>query len=178
MHSMTAAQDVRQIDDMSRRLGLVHSKYRLLWMIGCETGLRVSDILHIRANIPPDGMLSIRERKTHKMRHIMLSPQLIAYIAVHTNRHRLSRSDYLVFSRNYLRSKPLSRSQAYRILRREGAAVGLYNIGTHGMRKTYARALYRDTGDIVAVQHALNHRYITTTLIYLTDGNFSNLHIT
>lgn len=37
------------------------------------------------------------------------------------------------------------------------------------MRKSYARDLFYTTGDITAVQKALNHDHVTKTILYLFD---------
>jgi integrase len=168
LNRMTAVINRKKIDDMSRRLAQVHSKYTVLWVIGCDTGLRVSDILNIRANIPANGCFSVREKKTKKTRQIQLSEETKRLIEKHVKRYRLEKREYLVFSRDWARNSPLSRSQAYRVLRRTGEEIGIREIGTHGMRKTFAAALYARTKDIFEVQRTLNHKYVTTTILYLT----------
>lgn len=46
---------------------------------------------------------------------------------------------------------------AYKILRHAADYVGLDDIGTHTMRKTFGYHLYKKTGDVALLQKILNH---------------------
>ncbi len=39
----------------------------------------------------------------------------------------------------------------------------------HGLRHTFAHELYRETGDVAAVQQALGHQHMRTTYVYLRE---------
>lgn len=41
------------------------------------------------------------------------------------------------------------------------------DFSAHSMRKLYAINIFANTGDLNAVQQAMNHKYITTTATYL-----------
>jgi len=150
----------------ARRLREVHPKYEILFRIGIETGLRVSDILAIKAGkVKPE--MKIKEKKTGKPRLIYLPPALMSDVTTYITTQRLEKSHALIYSRPWNKHKPLSRIQAYRIMRREATEMGLKSIGTHSMRKTYAKTLYAATGEINTVQRTLNHKHPETTLRYL-----------
>lgn len=150
-------------------------KYRMLWLLGVYTGLRVSDLLHLRVrDIKP--LLDISERKTGKKRSVQVDSNMLAIIENYVSECRLGKSDYLIFSQPWKKDKPLSRSQAWRIIARISNQKGLQRIGTHSMRKTFATELFNATGNVDAVQRALNHRHTSTTLAYLL-GNGKKLAI-
>jgi site-specific recombinase XerD len=81
--------------------------------------------------------------------------------------NRLLKGDYLIFSQPWKKDKALSRVQAWRIIARMAKLAGLERIGTHSMRKTFATELFNATGSFEAVQGALNHKYLSTTISYL-----------
>ena len=60
-------------------------------------------------------------------------------------------------------NKPVSREQAYRVLRSAGHKIGLNSIGAQTMRKTYAWNYYKETGDIYLVADVLGHKDVNTT---------------
>lgn len=145
-----------------------NKKYAILVQIGVNTGLRVSDILALQVyQIKPK--MTIIERKTGKTRQINLSDSLLLQIKKYIKNQKLKKTDYLIFSRNNHKDKPLSRIQAYRVMSACGRSSGLDGIGTHTMRKTFARLHYLQHKDLQALQAILNHKYPHTTLMYLLD---------
>lgn len=63
--------------------------------------------------------------------------------------------------------KHISRFQVDRILKKAGANIGLENIGTHTMRKTFGYWFYKRTKDIATLQKMLNHSSQRETMIYI-----------
>jgi integrase len=144
-------------------------KYVILVLYGLETGLRVSDILKLRTSRLRANM-NITEGKTGKTRKIKLSDELVSKIKAYKAWYGLTRHDYFIHSSYHTKNKPLSRIQAYRVMRDCAREVGITApIGTHSMRKGFARRMYRETGSIEAVQRLLGHKYIETTIMYLVD---------
>jgi integrase len=154
------------LEALSRR----HVRYVLLAKIGVETGLRVSDILGLRkCDLKP--VMLIHEGKTKKTKKCVLNPITFAMAGDYVKEYNLGPKDYLIFSVVYKKHRPLTRVQAYRVFKMAAEEAGLTErIGTHSMRKTYAKHLYKQTGgDIRAVQRALNHKHVETTIGYLLD---------
>jgi site-specific recombinase XerC len=124
--------------------------------------LRISDILKLKAYYV-NKIMYIRERKTGKHKIVEVSDSLFLRpkeLADYTDR-----SKYAFFSPRSA-YKPLHRSTYHRRLKRAGNALCV-NLSAHSTRKLYAQNIFRETGDIFAVQKALNHKYITTTAAYL-----------
>jgi integrase len=62
----------------------------------------------------------------------------------------------------------LSRSQAWRLLKKAAESIGLDNIGTHSLRKTFGYQVYKKSGcDLGLVQKLMNHSTSRVTLRYI-----------
>lgn len=68
--------------------------------------------------------------------------------------------------------KPLSRDMARHIIKSAFAKAGIEDdgrLGTHSLRKTWARNVYKSSGnDILLLSAALNHQSVVTTQRYLS----------
>ncbi len=62
---------------------------------------------------------------------------------------------------------PLSSHAFAKNLKRYATAAGLDGIHVHQLRHTFARLVGEDEGDLTKVQHALGHRNLATTRVYL-----------
>ena len=124
------------------------------------TGVRVSDALKLqKGSFRAAGEL--REGKTGKIKAWCIPSDLYGGFIAHSEAVARRGAD-LIF--------PYSRQLVHRWMRRAGVAVGLGGIGCHSMRKTYAWNVLRASGCIYTVQAALNHKYVSTTVLYLVDG--------
>lgn len=59
------------------------------------------------------------------------------------------------------------RVRAYEILRKAGEVLGLYNLGTHTLRKTFGYQFYIQYKDVVTLQKIFNHSSPAITLRYI-----------
>lgn len=154
------------VASLAKKAGEVCPKYELLVHFGVATGLRISDILTLKVKTVLEGaergVFSVCEKKTGKHRLVTLDAVTGALVRSHVALFDLRDTDYMIFSRQTQKDRPLSRQQAWRIMRRVEAGLG-----THSLRKTFAKAFYERTGDVEALQKALNHKYIDTTYGYL-----------
>lgn len=156
-------------EDFTRLLVTKDFKYGLMFRIGLETGLRVSDILALQVKTLVNRIIEVEEKKTGKLRIVSFKPELYEGIQDYIGAVGLEPDDYLIYSTIRETNKPLSRVQAYRVMKEVSEELGVLHIGTHSMRKTYARNRYADGQDIATIQSDLNHKYITETLCYLLD---------
>ncbi|MDI6508921.1 tyrosine-type recombinase/integrase, partial [Bacillus wiedmannii] len=63
--------------------------------------------------------------------------------------------------------KPITKVQAYRILNNCADMVGLENIGTHSMRKTFGYHYYKKTKDVAYLMTIFNHASQEVTKRYI-----------
>lgn len=157
-----------KVAQLADALAAYHPRFGILWRLGVETGLRVSDLLQLQ---PCDlkHLLHVVERKTGKIRKIDLSPEIRAVIREYVKDYALRKGDFLFWSRRGVYHKPMSRQWAHRVIRREALSLGFTAIGTHSMRKTFAVDKFRRIRSLEAVQRVLNHTHVSTTLLYLQD---------
>ncbi|HDK7438643.1 TPA: tyrosine-type recombinase/integrase, partial [Staphylococcus aureus] len=114
-----------------------------------------------------DYTIKLREQKSRKQKQIPLyhlKKDIDRYIQF------LEDEDYL-FKSNKLDSeaqiKPISRVQAYRILNHSAKSIGLSEIGTHSMRKTFGYHYYKKTKDVALLMDLFNHSSQVVTLRYV-----------
>ncbi|WP_342533476.1 site-specific integrase [Lysinibacillus sp. FSL K6-0057] len=136
----------------------------ILFLLGINTGLRVSDLLALKINdVKKKKDFVIKEGKTKKQRTIQLNnvyEELNAYIDT------LHGTEWLFPSRKG--DKPISRIQAYRQLNKASDMVDIPDgIGTHTMRKTFGYWYYKQSKDVAKLQMILNHSHPDITLKYI-----------
>ncbi|MDR1508809.1 MAG: tyrosine-type recombinase/integrase [Synergistaceae bacterium] len=165
-------RDLGKITEMKMILNGKGGRDRLLFIMGINTALRISDLLSLTVGdvMDNEGHISntveLKEKKTRKTKRFPLNESV-----------RSALSDYLTERQGCNRSEPLFPSQkggtlgrghAWRIINAAGKSVGLENIGTHSLRKTFAYHVYKMTGeDIGLVQKLLNHSVAKITLRYI-----------
>lgn len=120
-----------------------------------DTGLRVSDVLNLPAELPS----CITEIKTGKERPIAVSDTTRELVDAYRKKNNLDGQQHL-FS--------IDRSTVYRSIKNAADALGLKNISPHSWRKKFARAWLAKYG-LEATQKILNHRDLGTTLLYVAE---------
>ncbi|BCJ98097.1 tyrosine-type recombinase/integrase [Anaerocolumna chitinilytica] len=136
-----------------------------MFMFGIYSGLRISDILKFRVrDVRDKHYLMIREQKTKKEKKFAMNDELIPIIDEYIE----DKKDYeYLFKSRQGKNEPITRQQAYNILKEAAAAFGLMAIGTHTLRKTFGYHMYQQTKDIVTIKEILNHSDISITLRYI-----------
>ena len=150
------------IHDIADYLKEKNERDYMMFLFGIYTGLRISDILklHVR-DVRGRNYVSIREKKTGKERKFPINPTLKKEIG----KYVYARRDYeYMFPSREGYNRPITRQQAYVIIRNAGEAFGVERLGTHTMRKTFGYHLYQQTKDIVTIQKILNHASIEITM--------------
>ncbi|MDR7318898.1 tyrosine-type recombinase/integrase [Brevibacillus nitrificans] len=136
----------------------------LLFEIGINTGLRISDILQLRVKDLKKKYLYLIEVKTKKQKQFEMNPhvrkELLTYLEGRDD------EEFVIKSRQGV-NKPLKRSMTYKILRKIAKKYGLEQIGNHTLRKTYGYFFYQETHDIAMLQKIFNHSDPQFTLRYI-----------
>ena len=157
-------RDKQKLDMMKKELLRRNDRDYMLFMIGINIGLRVSDILPLRVRDVRGTHIRVVEQKTQKINRIAINNSLRKAL----NRYIVGKKDHevLIKSREGV-NKPISRSMAYKILREAAEAVGIMEVGTHTMRKTFGYHIYQRDKDVAALQKLFNHNKPETTLLYI-----------
>lgn len=134
-----------------------------LFTLGINTGLRISDILQLKVkDILGKSFADIVEQKTEKVRRVTLTEiagDIVAYC------EGMETNDYLFPSRKG--DKPISTTQAYRILTQAAEWIGWEHIGTHTMRKTFGYHYYKRTHDVITLMEIFGHSAPSITKKYI-----------
>lgn len=142
-------------------------KYYLLYCVGCETGLRISDILKLKKTDFMLGEFEIKEQKTGKKRLVRIPYKLREKVVGYA---QCAGVNEYVFSSSRSKSGHLSRQAVYRAFKEAAKLAGTRrNIGTHSMRKRYAGEMLRKGVSLLEMQSALNHSNLSDTVLYLLD---------
>ena len=138
-----------------------------MFRIGINVGLRVSDIISLKVgSIRAKAHVTIIEKKTGKTKRFLIPNSLQKEIAEFIKTNNLEDEDFLIQSRNG-DNQPISRVQAYRVLNETAKQIGLDEIGTHTMRKTFGYHHYQTNKDIAILQEIFNHSAPSITLRYI-----------
>ncbi|WP_057915923.1 tyrosine-type recombinase/integrase [Peribacillus muralis] len=157
-------RSLEKLDDMKWALKRQSQRDYIMFLLGINTGLRVSDLLDLKVkDIKGKKKIAVKEGKTEKKRDIQLSniyEELNEYIKT------LEGTEWLFPSRKG--DKAISRIQAYRALNKASDTVDMPDgIGTHTMRKTFGYWYYKRTKDVAKLQMILNHSHPEVTLKYI-----------
>lgn len=168
MNTVEPLRSIEDIKEMKSALAYYGTKRDVfLFVLGINCGLRVSDMLTLKKKDIKEYQIKLKESKTKKVNIIPLAhirAEIDEYIQF------LNDDDYL-FKSNKLdpegNSKPISRVQAYRILNKSAKSIGIEDIGTHSMRKTFGYHYYKRTNDIALLMNIFNHSSQSVTLRYI-----------
>ncbi len=178
-------RDLKQLNDMKEYL-LQHSERDyLIFVLGINSGLRISDLLKLTVEDVQDGSVTIREQKTGKTKQFALSDTCNKAINHYLKDTKLTTG--LLFASKYsgYTGKPVTREYVWTILNKAADYVGIKaNIGTHTMRKTFGYHALRQGVDISYIMECLNHsspamtkRYIGITTDELDEKVYRNMNL-
>lgn len=171
---MNWVEPIKNRDKIARIKDNLRKKPRdyLLFVLGINVALRASDLLGLRVRdvLDDEGrirdQITVLESKRKKRRVISLSQNAKDAIYLYLN-GRGDRDRFLFPSQKNL-DAPICRTQAYRLIKKWCAEVGLTgNYGTHSLRKTWAYWARKQGTPIDLIRQALGHSREETTLRYV-----------
>ena len=144
----------------------LHGRDLLMFIIGINSSLRISDIVNLKREDFEDERLILREKKTSKMKYVYINDSIRKALD-----ELAPTSGYLFPSRKSDSEgevKPITTTQAHRIIKDAATRAGIpYNVGSHTMRKTFAKAAYDNGTDLALLMRILNHSSQAETLRYI-----------
>lgn len=165
MNKVEPIRDLKKIQCMKETLRQNNKRNYMMFLIGINTALRVSDLLNLKVkDVKNKKYIKINESKTGKVKKQKLNDNLITEIKKYIKGK--DDEEYL-FKSQKGENRPISRIQAYKILNNAAKKCKLDEVGTHTMRKTYAYWHYKRFNDIVTLQEELNHSHPSITLRYI-----------
>lgn len=179
MNFVEPIRDRKKIAQIKNQLRGEH-RYRdlLLFVMGINTALRISDLLTLRVEHFLDDKQKIRRRfwikehKRGKRQEVVINSSiqgmLDEYHAAYPEIIR-DQTNFVFFSTkdNHFK-KPIKRGQAWKTITTICHQVGLRgNFGTHSLRKTWGYHARMQSVDLALIMHKLNHESIAYTKRYL-----------
>ena len=165
MKKVEPIRDKSRIEEM--KLALKKQNYRdyIMFMVGINTGLRISDILKLKVkDVRNKTHIEITEGKTDKTKNILINNNLKSEL----DEYIINMKDYeYLFQSQKGANKPISRVQAYRVLQKSAKKIGLEKVGTHTLRKTFGYHHYQENKDVALLQELFNHSSPSITLDYI-----------
>lgn len=148
-------------EDKSQMIGL-------LVLIGMYSGLRFSDIRVLRFEDFNNDVLTLKEKKTGKVRTINLSPKLVKPI------RRLNKDGYIFKTmRSSVGQDPfISTTYANRVLKRYLVGLGdTRYISSHSLRKSFGKRIYelnnKTDESLTKLSVIFNHSSVAVTRRYI-----------
>ena len=193
MKEVQPIRDTKKIDAM-KSIMKGESNYRdlLLFTLGINTGLRISDILALKWSSFINGgsrllkagdQLNVMEIKTKKVKTFVINKSVAEALKLYYDSlDSVSPEDPVFLSRKTAKGelKPITRIAAWQMLNRYANMVGLdEGIGTHTLRKTFGYHLYKKGVALDYIQKMLNHSSPAITLRYIgiTQEQLNDIYV-
>ncbi|PFG13054.1 site-specific integrase [Bacillus sp. es.036] len=164
MNFVQPIRDPEVIRAIKRYLKEKNERDYMMFILGINSGLRISDILPLRVSDAKRPYFSMREKKTGKQKRLDMTPVLKKELKIYVEDKK--DHEFLFKSREGI-NKPIGRSMAYKILRDAAEHVRITEIGTHTLRKTFGYHFYQQTKDVAILQKIFNHTSPSLTLRYI-----------
>lgn len=184
MKTVEPIRDLKTIKKMRTMLRGQSIRNELLFILGINVGLRISDILNLRFCdiVKPSGVIkdsvTITEKKTNKTKKFYLGTVVKKLITSYIQEIQDYSLDLFVFRSKKGNNKPISRQQAWNILNNTGELIGLVErnsdgyiisgeIGTHTLRKTFGYHTFQNGSSLALLMQIFNHSSQEQTLKYI-----------
>lgn len=185
------AEPIKNLDDIERfsKYLISNGRYRdnMLFIVGINFGLRVSDLLQLRFTQLINDDLSFKTtfpilekktkntRKVRRNRYLTINDAVMDAVTLYLEHTQCKLDDYMFRSESNRGSninKPMSRMSVDRILKEVASTLHLdIKIATHTMRKTFAYHQMlmsnNDPRKLLLLQKMFGHSSVAQTLDYI-----------
>ena len=179
MNFVEPIRDRKKIAQIKNLLcGQRHFRDLLLFTVGINTALRISDLLQLQIGqfVDERGHYKrrfwIHEQKRNKRHEVTINQSIREALEEYVKAYPgiAEDSEHFVFfntkSNGY--TEPIKRGQAWKFIVSICYEVGLLgNFGTHSLRKTWGYHARMQGVDLALIMHKLNHESIAYTKRYL-----------
>lgn len=178
---MSAAEPIRSSEELQNFKNYylsekTNARNYTLCIMGLNTALRISDLLQLKWKNVYDfssgtcfSHIWVTEQKTGKLNQIVLNQAIIDVLQQYFSLSGTNPSSdgYLFPSRKGV-NQPLSRSQAFRIIKEAARANGMgSHISCHSLRKTFGYHAWHQGVSSVLLMDIYNHSSFRITKRYL-----------
>lgn len=176
---MSTTQPIRNIEQLKQfknyyRYEKPNARNYMLIIIGLNSALRISDILPLTYGDIYDFYkkewkthIAIREQKTGKLNRVLINKE-IRSVLEHCSDYSHHQEDDWLFESQIQSNMPLSRFQAYRLVKEAAAFAGLNSgISCHSLRKTFGYHAWKQGTPPALLMNIYNHSTYQITKRYL-----------
>ena len=167
----------KELEEMKNYYAMVKPNPRnyTLIVIGLNTAFRIGDLLRLQwkhinqeENQSFRNHIYIMEQKTAKMRVVPINSALQAALSSYRSQCRHTAPEDYLFASMRNKSKPISRYQAFRIIKEAAVASGMdEHISCHSLRKTFGYYAWQQGASPVLLMDLFNHSSFQITKRYL-----------
>lgn len=176
---MSTSQPLRNKEDIKKLKNYFYQRmeYRnyALVTVGLNTALRISDILDLKwKNVYNEekqdfySHIYLIEQKTQKNTIILLNSSVKEALSLYKESLKDYDTEQYIFSGRKNNGKPISRVQAFRIIKDAVEQLGLEeHISCHSLRKTFGYQAWRQGTEPALLMTIFNHSSYAITKRYL-----------
>lgn len=176
---MSTTQPIRNAEQLKRFKGYYlyqkpNARNYMLIIVGLNSALRISDILHLTYGDIYDFQtccwkthIVIREQKTGKINRIYMNNEIRCTLIRYADLENKEATSWL-FDSQMQKERPLSRYQAFRLIKEAAAYAGLNSdISCHSLRKTFGYYAWKQGTPPALLMNIYNHSTFQITKRYL-----------
>lgn len=184
MKTVEPLRDPKLIKKMRTLLKGQSTRNELLFVLGINVGLRISDILKLKFHDLVDPQWNVKdsclisEKKTGKTKKFYIGPIVQKVLENYIKEIKPTSLESYIFKSRKGENKPISRQHAWHILNTAAEMVGLVvkdqngnivsgEIGTHSLRKTFGYHAYNNGVSLELLMQIFNHSSKSETLRYI-----------
>ena len=185
MKTVEPIRDNKTIKNMRAVLKSQSTRNELLFILGINVGLRISDILKLKVRDltksntkAPKDYVIITEIKTRKTKKFYIGDIVKKVIENYMKENNNPGFDTYIFLSRKGINMPITRQQAYRIINNAAESLGIVErndqgnlihgeIGTHTLRKTFGYHSFQNGTSLELLMDLFNHSSKTQTLRYI-----------
>lgn len=171
MEFVEPIRDIEKINEMKAILEQTSKRDLLLFVLGINTGIKISDLLELTVQEVWNGegvreFLFLKDEKTGIEKAFYINDSVRNILISYLQEEKLQPEDYLFKSKK--KNLPITRQQAYRIINKAAKLAGIPGrIGTHTLRKTFGYHAFRKGVAISILMNIFNHHSRKETLNYI-----------
>ncbi len=163
-HIAEPIKNKKEIKAVEQYLKEHNERDYVIWVLGLNSGLRVSDIVGLNvSDVINKTHITIIEKKTQKRKSFYINDKLKKVLKSFTKNRNLDEPLFLG-----KQGRRLDRKQVYRFLVNTCNKLGVKaKVSTHTMRRTFGYHHYQQYKDAVILQKIFNHSSQRITLMYI-----------
>lgn len=163
-HSSEPIKNKKDIQVVEKYLQEHNKRNFVIWVLGLNSGLRVSDIVRLNVgDVAKQTHITLIEKKTQKKKSFYINDKLKTILRDYVQDRQTNEPLFVG-----ARGKRLDRSEVYRFIVKACKDVCIQaKVGTHTMRKTFGYHHYQQYKDSILLQKIFNHSSQRITLMYI-----------